>query len=190
MKKMKSLLALNLVLLSTAICMPISRADDLPPPPPGLGLTTKRNLVAEAEKLRAHSVEQCQAKDLSGALQSISDCANLVANKDYISANKNIMIEAVCGQFDAVQHEYRSKRDWAGCERVVRKKIEAMELLKHTENNDYQSALQELEICLRAQNKSTDFSMLKAKMKPLKLEADKPLPELPNEPPPPPIEKD
>ncbi len=186
-KKIGLALSLVLAATTTTIWYPCFADDSIPLP---TGMPAPRNLVAEAEKLRIRAWEQSQAKDLPGSLQSISDCANLLNQKEYYSANKNQMIEAVCSQLDNIQSQYRGKRDWAGGERVCRKKIEIMEMLKHTDNNDYQGCLQELEICLRAQNKSTELGTLRAKMKPLRTEADKPLPALPNEPPPPPQEKD
>lgn len=168
---------LSAAVLVTTVCTAASFA--------GEGI--QRNLVAEAEKLRVQGFEQGNNGNIAGALQSLSDCADILQMPEYNASNKAMMTSMVASQFGMLQNKTYKKRDWALTEKVLRRKVAMLEGLKQTDNNDYQQSLRTLNIVLKAQGKSTETQTLQAKLKPLKPGADKPMTfsEINDEPPPP-----
>lgn len=168
---------LSAAVLVTTVCTASSFA----------GEGQSRNLVAEAEKLRAQAFEQGNNGNIAGALQSLSDCADILQMKEYNASNKGMMTTMVSSQFGMLQHASYKKRDWATTEKVLRRKVSMLEALKQTDSNDYQGSLRTLNIVLKTQGKSTETDTLQAKMKPLKPGIDKPItfPDVNDDPPPP-----
>jgi hypothetical protein len=145
-----------------------------------------RNLVQEAEKLRAQAYEQAVAGNSAAALASLSACGDILQMKEYTDSNKSMMVTMMSTQLSQLQRDAYKKRDWAGTENVLRKKIAFLESMNKADTNDYQSSLRTLEIVLKAQGKSTETETLKKKMRPLVGSEDKPTKLEPiGEPPPP-----
>ncbi len=158
-------------ILALAICLPVM-AD------------TKRNLVKEAGELRAQGIELEAQGNPTAAFQAYSQCADILMLPEYTNANKSLVTQSVCNGFGMLQSSFFRKRDFASAEKVLRKKVQIMEVLKQTDNNEYQGTLRMLDTSLRAQNKSTDQSIT-AKFKDLTEGADKPFAAPPNQPAPP-----
>lgn len=125
------------------------------------------NMVKQASTLRQRAQQQSDAGDSAGATNSLAELAALVQKPNF-NGDKDLYSSSVCMQMGVLASDAYGKRDWAGAERILRKKVEFIEQIKKTDNNnDYQNALRMLNICLKTQNKSTESGTIQAKLKPI-----------------------
>lgn len=132
----------------------------------------RRNLTEEANKLRSQANEQRKSGDFNAALNSLTQCIDIIQMKEYKSPSKNLMIQSLGIQMGGIGQALYTKRQWADAEKAYRKKLDFLEKFELTKTNDYQSTLRMIEMTLRAQNRSTQASEFRSKIKPLSKKPD------------------
>lgn len=135
-------------------------------------------MIKKVEKLRSESNNMRKSGNIYGALQEISEAADIAEQKDYKDPNKEVVFKMIAAQLGSIQGAAYQKRDWKTSEAALRKKIQFLETIGRTETDDYQTTLRFLDIVLKAQKKPTEAGKIQAKIRPMKNEAGKPIPSL------------